>query len=277
MQGMTTPHKHYDLELNLLVRGVCNYHIAGQRIVVPKGKLLALWGATPHRSHRLSDDTFLIWTTISLANVLNWPIDKQFLSSLLKKGWVIDRIAHEADEPMMSRWVKDLSEGDDAVKEIVLLELQARLHRLACSAIHGSKSNSKVGQVGPIGDTERTILSVERYISINFRSPITIKKIAEQTDLHPNYLMTIYRKYTGLTLVESVTQHRIAYCLHELALTDKPILEICIAAGFGSPSRFYDAFSREVGYSPSEYRRRVWSERHSSQPLRNWPTKIDLR
>lgn len=272
MQGMATPHKHFDLELNLLVRGVCNYHIAGQRVVVPQGRLLALWGATPHRSHRLSDDTYLIWTTISLSNVLNWPINKHFLSSLLKKGWAVDSLSYETDEPMMRRWVCDLSEGDDAVREIVLLELQARLYRLATSAMH---SNRKVGQTVSIGEHERTILSVERFISLNFREPLTIKDIAKQTDLHPNYLMSLYRKYTGITLIDSVTQHRIAFCLHELALTDTPILQISLAAGFTTSSRFYDAFSREVGCSPSEYRRRVWSERHSREPLRNSPTKID--
>lgn len=46
----------------------------------------------------------------------------------------------------------------------------------------------------------------------------------------------------------------------ELLLTDASIKEVALGAGFGSDSYFCKKFKRELGYTPSEYRRYVRDE-----------------
>ena len=39
--------------------------------------------------------------------------------------------------------------------------------------------------------------------------------------------------------------------------TDMAIIEVAFESGHGSLSRFYDAFQRQLGCTPKDYRRRV--------------------
>ena len=53
---------------------------------------------------------------------------------------------------------------------------------------------------------------------------------------------------------------RLERAKRELAQTERTIKEISRAAGFGPPMRMYEVFMRELGLTPSDYRRQRQGE-----------------
>jgi transcriptional regulator GlxA family with amidase domain len=66
--------------------------------------------------------------------------------------------------------------------------------------------------------------------------------------------MHVFRQAYGVSLLSYLTQHRVAHAQQQLATSNLGVLEIGLAAGFGSASRFYSAFRAACGMSPGAYR-----------------------
>jgi transcriptional regulator GlxA family with amidase domain len=63
-----------------------------------------------------------------------------------------------------------------------------------------------------------------------------------------------YGPRLNTTLIDYLTQHRVSHAQRLLATTDRKIVHVALESGFGSISRFNDAFRRGCGCSPREYR-----------------------
>ncbi len=61
--------------------------------------------------------------------------------------------------------------------------------------------------------------------------------------------------YFGTTMTTFITQHRISHAQRLLVTTDDAILDVALAAGFQSLSRFNEAFKAACGCSPRDYRK----------------------
>jgi AraC-like DNA-binding protein len=67
--------------------------------------------------------------------------------------------------------------------------------------------------------------------------------------------MGVFQHAFGTTLLKYVTQHRLSHAQRLLVTTDDLILNIALKSGFGSLSRFNEAFRQSFGCTPREYRR----------------------
>ena len=92
------------------------------------------------------------------------------------------------------------------------------------------------------------------YIAQHYREDLRIERIADEVNLHPNYAMTLFRQHVGMSLVTYLTRQRLWQAQRLLATTDKSILEVATASGFGSLSRFYEAFAQGCKTTPRAYR-----------------------
>jgi AraC-like DNA-binding protein len=108
-----------------------------------------------------------------------------------------------------------------------------------------------------IAPGDRGLAAVEAmagFISRSFRESVGVPEIAEAVYLHPNYAMTLFRRHTGMTLSQYLVLQRVAHAQRLLATTDIPLSEIAFSSGFGSVSRFYEAFRQQTGSSPRRFR-----------------------
>ncbi len=152
-----------------------------------------------------------------------------------------------ADAACFRRWTRDLSGGGEGSR-VVLLEVEAHLRRLARTPA-GTRAVSPVDQVG-LGHAERLCA----YIAQHYAEPISVADIAGAMGLNPTYAMGLFRAAFGRTILSYLTQYRVAHAQRLLATTDRPILDVASECGFGSVSRFYEAFGASCGLSPRAYR-----------------------
>jgi AraC-like DNA-binding protein len=96
-----------------------------------------------------------------------------------------------------------------------------------------------------------------RFITEHALENITAEDVGRDVGLHPNYAMGIFKRTVGITINQSIVRHRLDTAQSLLISTDLPITTVAFEAGFGSLSRFYEAFHDRFGTKPGTFRRRL--------------------
>ena len=256
-QPMNRADRHNELELNLLDSGSLTYLLGGRRLTLGPRRLTAFWAATPHQVLGSQDLTFYYVVTIPLAWVLGWGLPETLVGDLLR-GAVVeepDPSAGARDMERFSLWYDDLSSNRDRHEEPALLELKARLLRLAAairaqgSPGRGRRALATVGDEAP-DSVERMATFVARH----YGEAIGIKEVAAEVRFHPDYAAALFRKAFGVTPSRFILQHRVSHAQRMLITSDAKILEVAMESGFRSLSRFNAAFREMCGCSPRTYR-----------------------
>ena len=93
------------------------------------------------------------------------------------------------------------------------------------------------------------------YIKLNYSEKISIKEIADQLYLSPNYLSELFKKETKIPFALYVMLTRIEHA--RLLIQNNPFLkvyEISRMVGIEDPKYFSQIFRKYLGMKPSEYR-----------------------
>jgi AraC-like DNA-binding protein len=249
--------RHNELELNMVDSGSLTYLLGGRRVTLRARRLSAFWAATPHQVLPSSDVTFYYVVTVPLAWVLGWGLPEPFVQQLLTGSMVEepDERVGDLDMARLAQWHSDLGPGRPGGEEPVLLEVKARLLRLAASTRGGSRSSRVHRVLSSAGDAAPSAVEqMASFVARKYREPISLEDVAGAVGLHPDYAASLFRKTFGVTPTRCVLQHRIMHAQRELVTSDAKILKVALDAGFGSLSRFNAAFKAFCGCSPREYR-----------------------
>lgn len=95
------------------------------------------------------------------------------------------------------------------------------------------------------------------YIQNHYDSNITLKEMSERANMSPNYFSTFFKQNTGCTLRAYLKNIRIRYAISFLTNSDTPIGKISEMVGMPSYEHFSRIFTKEVGVSPSNFRKQV--------------------
>lgn len=105
----------------------------------------------------------------------------------------------------------------------------------------------------PTEDVVRTCL---KYMSEHSDEKITLEQMAELVHLHPNYLCTVFKNYTGKTIFDHLTKQRLRRASRKLRSTALPVQQVAESCGFPSVSFFTRKFRQIYGCTPTQYRKR---------------------
>ncbi len=274
---MRRPDHHNEIELNFVESGWVTYLLGGQKVRVEAGRLAVFWAAIPHQIVEYGEGTRYFVATIPFAWFLQCRLPEAMVRRLLR-GEMVGGRAETADEvaegnagredrALFGRWEKDLGRmAGDEVERIVMLEMEARLRRMALgedkTVENVSREEAKVAKMDRRGRSVGTLQGSELnkveqiacLIAQRYREPLTVEEIGRAVGLHPNYAMGIFKKAFGTTLIDYVTHHRVSHAQRLLATTEEKIVEVAFGSGFNSLSRFNEAFRRACGCTPRSYR-----------------------
>ena len=251
---------HNEIELNLIERGWLVYLLGSERVRFEAGRLGVFWAAIPHQILAYAPGTKYFVATIPLAWFLQCrPPDR--LAQPLLQGAALRETGSEGsafDVGLFSRWEIDLRNGNEEFKNIALLEMEARLRRLAlrlpqidCRSPKQRRGNKNVG-FGRLNKVEQMACLIAR----GYTERLAVEDISRNVGLNPNYAMGLFKKTFGTTLIDYITRHRVSHAQRLLATSGDKIVDVAFSSGFSSISRFNEAFRRVCGCSPREYRSR---------------------
>ena len=104
---------------------------------------------------------------------------------------------------------------------------------------------------------------VQTYIRRNAGTQLSMAEVAREFYYSPTYFSRLFREKTGKTFMAYVTECRMA--LAESLLRESPelaVLEIAGRVGYSDPNYFAKVFRREMGYTPSDYRKMLRHDHH---------------
>jgi len=256
---MRRPDRHNEIELNFLESGWLTYLLGGRKVRVAPQRLSMFWAAIPHQILEYADDTEYFVATLPLAWFLQCKLPESLVHPILH-GHLVSEPENRSSQPDGKRfvqWAKDLQGSGAGLEKVVLLEMEARLLRLAheqpsAEVTRGrSRRRSLVLGEGGLSKVEQmACLIAQRYTE-----HLTVTEIGRAVGLHPNYAMGLFQKTFGTTLIDYLTEHRVSHAQRLLATTDEKIISVALSSGFNSISRFNEAFRRACGCTPRQYRR----------------------
>lgn len=97
---------------------------------------------------------------------------------------------------------------------------------------------------------------LDSFLNVHIREKITLEKMAEYCHLNPSYFCRRFRVETKMTPMQYLMQKRIELAKYYLLYSREKIASIAFECGFYDQNHFSSCFSRIVGMSPSEYRRK---------------------
>jgi AraC family transcriptional regulator, melibiose operon regulatory protein len=249
--SMAEPHRHHELELNFVLQGSMTYLFNGSSLTVQVGQLLLFWGTLPHRLIDCATATQCGWLTLPLATFLRYDLPDKLTQHILHGVPVLEQL-QEVDVALFQRWVKEWQEKTEERQRILELELEALLRRLSFTLGAERVATTKQRQ-------ESKAAQLAQFISEHYQEPLQMEDVAHATQLNVSYAATLFKNTFSMTMLEYLTQHRVAHAQRLLVTTDNNILDIAFEAGFGSSSQFYAAFVKRCGQTPLAYRKRVRS------------------
>lgn len=241
-------HWHDQVEINFSAGGGLTYLLAGSPVRVPPGRLSVFWAGIPHSVLDGTEVEDFYWVYVPLTWALRLGLPNAFTRRVMAGELVVDADPDKSDRSMLDRWCEELPGADEARARLVVREVENRLMRLA------------LGQPGTVGGGRlpsgpgQKVSEMARFVAVNYDRPLHLSDVARHVGLHPNYAMTLFRRHYGITLNTYLTHLRVCQAQYLLLSTDLEVSRIAFESGFGSISRFYEAFKAVSGSTPGRYR-----------------------
>ncbi len=101
----------------------------------------------------------------------------------------------------------------------------------------------------------KELMEANRYIRGHLTEDISLKKLAQMSNLDPTYFHKLYTSTYGKTPAQHLLAYRITAAKMALAEGELSVSEIAAQCGFSSQSYFSTRFRQATGRTPSQYRK----------------------
>ena len=242
---------HAGIELCYVPAGWVTFQLGGEIIRVGAGEVAVFWAATPHQvvAHSEKTGTYLV-ASLPLAWFISCRFPAPFVQTLLQGRMVVTAAdANPAlDGARFACWEAEPGEGDTELALAILLELKARLLRLALTG----QASPAARVTAPMRSTKADLIA--DLVARRCTGEITVHTIARELALPARQVGVLFNRAYGTSLGEFLMRHRIFQAQRLLVTSQAKVAAIATAAGFGSLSRFNSAFRKACGCSPRVFR-----------------------
>ncbi len=103
--------------------------------------------------------------------------------------------------------------------------------------------------------TENNVIikMIDDYLNKNYMNNISLNDLSVLTDRNQAYISRLYKKITGLNIIEKIKEIRIEKARIMLATGKYSIKEVAYETGFNDPNYFSVVFKKETGVLASDY------------------------
>lgn len=156
---------------------------------------------------------------------------------------------------LISVGLHELLQSSGADQLGLLLRLLARLAS-APQAEHATLSEHAFA-LPNISEHQQAIAEAVRFLLANFREEIRLEEVLDLTGMSKPTFTRQFKRHSGKTFSDFVSQVRLEAACRDLAETERPILEIAQSCGFTQLSFFNRLFRRLRQCTPTQFRNRA--------------------
>ncbi|MFP4052909.1 MAG: helix-turn-helix domain-containing protein [Phycisphaerae bacterium] len=151
--------------------------------------------------------------------------------------------------------IRSMAALDDASQPGCELALKARLLDLLAILLRWKRLEDHLGKAGPEPAETGGMRELLHHLEEHYADPLGVREAAAIVGLGRSRFHEAFREATGMTFATYLTRLRVSKAAELLRKTPRGVLDVAMSCGFGSTSRFYEAFGQIMGTSPARYRR----------------------
>ncbi len=261
------PHRHGAIEILYVQSGKCEVNIHNQtnqsvlHVPLLSNNFIVINAGVYHDLH-VAEDVSCELKTIELKAVkpTRPHVLSVLLGPLLRNAVILRSIFHDRMQYLVmcdtvqlvrvitdiiylyNRYKWDLPNDKYMLMQMKIGELLLKLND--CMPASGMSS---------VGITY--IKQAQQLIRQRLLSPdLTPGMVAKEIGITKPYLMSLYQKHLGHTMLQEIQSLRIEYACSRILNTDEALIDIGFACGFNTRQSFFSNFKRYMGVSPSQFR-----------------------
>ena len=246
-------HWHPDLEIYYVEDGDYEFYIGRTSISLHSGDMCVVSPGTEHsiRSTSPKAKFYSIGIAMRLLSLDEGHFfQKSFLEPLGQGLLEFDPVVHPTDRDYNSfympveRIVRSWKQRDKVI-------MYGSAVSICCTLLQ--RSAPKTEKPAGFSKEHDAIQQCIVYMQKNYMHKITLEQLAELSNLHPNYLCTLFHKYTGASPMSYLSGMRMQRARRLLRETDLSVRQVAEKTGFNSASFFSKRFKAVMGIPPVEY------------------------
>lgn len=149
-----------------------------------------------------------------------------------------------------ARSLQDCSEPLDPITRFQHYALMVNFLNHLCQLLNRIQPEESESSSGNI------IQNVLAYINQHYTESLSIRSLAAHFNISPSYLAHEFSRFTHRSLYNYILYRRIMLSLQQM-MGDASLNAIAFQCGFSDYSNFLRSFTRLMGISPSQYRKRL--------------------
>jgi len=107
-----------------------------------------------------------------------------------------------------------------------------------------------------IGTNKEFVIKAEQYVQENYSEvELSVDKICKTLAVSSAYFSTVFKRDTGKTFIEYLTDYRMEEASKLLLNDNLKTYVIAERVGYSDPNYFTYVFKRKYGLTPSKYRK----------------------
>lgn len=248
-------HLHYHMEIVYVKDGHSTAFVDAATFEIKKGDLLVVF---PNKIHRYEDESGDASFDLFIVN----PNLVPDLLPTISNEYPSDPVIHGAFENKRLLSLIEILRGADKFPvEYKQVLLKGYLTSFFAEMLE------MLPMQGANPDENHAIKTIVHYCSQNFTKDISLATLEEELHLSKYYISHLFGEKLGIRFNDYVNSLRVSEACRLLRMSDMNITEISGASGFGTLRTFNRAFIKQMGMSPSEYKKENRGERVGASVL----------
>ena len=238
----TGVHSHDYFEIEMVNSGHGIHTINGHTQPLGKGDIYLL---TPQDVHNVfPQETMAVFNVSFSEEFISDKISFDVLSTCQSRQISLDDESRDRVY-MLMRLLNDACE--DQSKAMSRTYIQSLLNAVLVQMVRTQEKETSHTEEGHL---RSTLVYLQRH----FREPLTLSAMAKNAHLSTDYFSRQFKRITGRSFIEYLSDLRLRYAARLLRSTDMPITDVCYQSGFNCYPTFSRAFLKQYSITPSKYR-----------------------
>lgn len=240
-------HLHIHIELFYLLEGKMRAYIDSSEYTVEAGDILIAFPNRVHRFEAVEPERYLLFIIHpDMMSELSTVFSKHTPKSPLVKN--------AADDPVLLSLLQMLAVSDapsphrDVTRKGLLLAFFGRLL-------------DRIELTEPRAEDSHAIRDVVNFCSAHFKRDLSLEMLEEELHLSRYYISHLFSHKLNIRFNDYVNSLRVSEACRLLRATTLSVTDISAQVGFNTLRTFNRSFVKQMGQSPSEYRRRLTADR----------------
>ena len=254
-QYTTDMHAHSTHELYFLLSGQRRYFIGRWIYDVSPGNLVIVPKTELHKTNstgKLGYDRYVLFFSDADIGDFITDLGEENYRKLMTGGCLLlPPEAMKEAEHRLKRMHRCFESHAPHKRVMLANELRCLL---LCAFLQGKPS------LPYTGESADKIQQAARYVSENYRQPLTLHQCALLACMEDTYFSKRFKSLTGMCFQAYLTEVRLREAKRLLLHTSLSVGQIAELCGFSGSNYFGDAFRKRTGSSPSDYRKQYHTD-----------------